>query len=191
MQTLKDLTWENHTKAEKTIFIKTLVKQKLTPHQYYFYLANQAVMYYSLEEYADMHKLFKPFPEIKRSYLILDDLKNIEKEYGFSAPIHAPTTKKYLEHIRLISDNPHKLMAHIYVRHMGDLSGGQIIQRFVPVEYKRFYQFESNPHDLKEKLRQSLSINMADEANLCFDYMINFFHDLEKQFDLGNTSESI
>ena len=28
----------------------------------------------------------------------------------------------------LILDDPEKLMAHIYVRHMGDLSGGQMIK---------------------------------------------------------------
>jgi len=29
-------------------------------------------------------------------------------------------------------DDPHKVMAHVYVRHMGDLSGGQMIKKKIP-----------------------------------------------------------
>ena len=38
------------------------------------------------------------------------------------------STKDYIEHIESIQDEGMKLYVHIYVRHMGDLSGGQMIK---------------------------------------------------------------
>ena len=43
--------------------------------------------------------------------------------------------KEYMDHLMLMQDeSPNKLMAHIYVRHMGELSGGQMIKRKIPVK---------------------------------------------------------
>ena len=42
------------------------------------------------------------------------------------------STKEYIEHIESIQDEAMKLYAHIYVRHLGDLSGGQMIMKKTP-----------------------------------------------------------
>ena len=40
------------------------------------------------------------------------------------------STRKYVDYAnKELMDYPEKIMAHIYVRHMGDLSGGQMIKR--------------------------------------------------------------
>ena len=67
-------------------------------------------------------------------------------------------------------------MAHIYVRHMGDLAGGQMIAKRVPGSGK-FYQFE-NPDKLKELIRERIDDSLADEANVCFDFAIKTFQQL-------------
>jgi heme oxygenase len=180
--TLKELTKTNHTKAEKQLFVKKMLKKQLTPEQYYVYLSNQASMYWFLESYANDHDIFDGIEEMKRSKHILQDLKDMEQEYGFRHPIHTKTTERYLSYIRQHAEQKDILLAHVYVRHLGDLSGGQIIKRFVPVAYTKHYEFDGNPEEIKERFKQRLSNNLAPEANKCFEFMIDFFQDLEVQF---------
>jgi heme oxygenase (biliverdin-producing, ferredoxin) len=183
MNNLKDLTWESHKRAEKSIFIKKLLKKEITPYQYYVYLSNQASMYWFLENFATEQEIFDGIEEMKRSQYILDDLKHMELEYGFRQPPPTKTTERYIEYIRSIALDRKKLLAHVYVRHMGDLSGGQIIKRFVPVAHTKHYEFEGNTEEIKTRFRERTSIELADEANKCFDFMIDFFRDLEVQFE--------
>ena len=78
-----------------------------------------------------------------------------------------------------IQDDANKLMAHVYVRHMGDLSGGQMIAKRVPGQ-GRFYKFNKGHDELKEIIRTRLNDNMADEAKLCFDFATKMFQQLDE-----------
>ena len=51
------------------------------------------------------------------------------------------STKEYCKHLDTIMDDAEKLYAHIYVRHLGDLSGGQMIKRKTPGP-NRYYTFK-------------------------------------------------
>ena len=73
-----------------------------------------------------------------------------------------------------IKEDPEKLMAHIYTRHMGDLSGGQMIAKRVPGSTK-FYQFNEDVSVLKDKIRTRLDDSMADEAKICFNFATKLF----------------
>ena len=75
-----------------------------------------------------------------------------------------------------IKDDPEKLMAHVYVRHLGDLAGGQMISKRVP-GHGKYYQFE-DADLLKTAIRERINDNMADEANLCFEYAIQLFDEM-------------
>ena len=76
-----------------------------------------------------------------------------------------------------IKDDPDKLMAHIYVRHMGDLSGGQMIARKIPGS-GTMYQFDDDVDVLKDKIRTRLDDSMADEAKICFDFATQLFKEM-------------
>ena len=97
-----------------------------------------------------------------------------------------------------------QILAHMYVRHLGDMYGGQIIAKNVPSpkdglawknrdqdslpdlneeNYTLYFTFE-NKSEMITTMRGLLSEDMADEAILGFQYAINLFHDLEKRFDL-------
>jgi heme oxygenase len=67
-------------------------------------------------------------------------------------------------------------MAHIYVRHMGDLAGGQMIAKKVPGSGK-YYQFE-DPDALKAAIRERLDDSMSEEAKVCFDFATRFFKEM-------------
>jgi len=68
-------------------------------------------------------------------------------------------------------------MAHIYVRHMGDLSGGQMIAKKVPGP-GIMYQFDDDVNVLKDKIRTRLDDSMADEAKICFDFATELFQQM-------------
>jgi heme oxygenase len=185
MNNLKELTHEQHKNAERSLFVKKLLKKEITPHQYYVYLSNQFMMYSILEEYAYHYGLLAGIEDIRRGYAISKDLQELEKEHGFELPVHLKSTEDYRKYIHKISKDPQKLLAHIYVRHMGDLSGGQIIKRFIPGSGYH-YQFETDVNELKEKVRAKLHDGLADEAKACFDMIKTFMEELEVALDLGS-----
>jgi heme oxygenase len=82
-----------------------------------------------------------------------------------------------MDHLMSIKDDPNKLMAHIYVRHMGDLSGGQMIARKVPGQ-GRLYKFDEDVKVLKERIRDRCDDSMAEEARICFDFATQMFREM-------------
>jgi len=181
MSNLRQLTSENHRRTERTKFAHRLLKRQITPEQYYIYMSNQLMAYYVLENAADQHGLFDGIESVKRARNISTDVRELESEHSFeNAPIVA-STKRYMDYIQSISIDPDRVMAHIYVRHMGDLSGGQIIKRFIPGSGMH-YCFEGDVDELKNKIREKLHDGMADEANRCFDMIHEIFEELESVF---------
>ena len=79
--------------------------------------------------------------------------------------------------MKTIMDDPQKIMAHVYVRHMGDLSGGQMIAKRVPGN-GRFYKFKQDQRFLKEHIRSKINDEMADEAKICFDFATKLFQQM-------------
>jgi heme oxygenase len=65
----------------------------------------------------------------------------------------------------------------VYVLHMGDLSGGQMIARKAPGE-GRMYQFDTDKPALKESIRTKINDDMAEEAKYCFTASTNLFKEL-------------
>ena len=49
MNNLKELTHQQHMRAEGTGFIKRLLKRQITEYEYYMFMSNQSAMYYVLE----------------------------------------------------------------------------------------------------------------------------------------------
>jgi len=180
MNSLKDLTQEHHKRAERTAFIRRLLKKEMTPYQYYVYLSNQFLMYTTLESAALNAHVLDGIREIQRVTPMCKDLKELEKEYGFEIPNHLKSTSDYMEYIHKISKEPNKLLAHIYVRHMGDLSGGQIIKKFVPGNGEH-YKFD-DVDNLKKKIQAKLHDGLADEAKVCFNMVTSFMEELEYSF---------
>ena len=194
MSNLRELTHDNHKRVEHTRFAHRLLKKQITPEQYYTYLSNQLVAYYALEYAASTKGVFKDIEDVCRSSRISKDMDELESVYGFdpvdTIPHVLPSTTKYIQYIQSISSDADSLMAHVYVRHMGDLSGGQIIKRFIPGSGLH-YCFDGDIDDLKNKIRAKLHDGMATEANVCFNMIFEFFEELENSFaDMGSTDNT-
>jgi heme oxygenase len=172
---LKDLTWDKHKSAERQEFVKVLLSGRINPKFYCAYLQNTMACYSMLESSASSHKLLDGLDDIKRTNLIQADLDELEHKKDNS--LFVPVVNEYLDHVLRVSwQNPKQLMAHIYVRHMGDLSGGQMIAKKVPGS-GNYYKFD-DVDGLKQKIRERLTDDLGDEANLCFDFSIALFQQI-------------
>ena len=135
---IKELTKEIHQNAERQEFVKTLMSGTIRPELYAIYLYNQLQCYSVLEKYGMANDLFRQTPGLQRAENIHRDFKKLWPDPSLPPKI-TDSTKRYVEHIESIQDDPEKLYGHIYVRHLGDLSGGQMISKKVPA--KRYYDF--------------------------------------------------
>lgn len=174
---LKELTHDAHREAETQPFVKVLFSGKIDPKLYAQYLKNQHPMYEILEVCAMMHGLLNDMPDVRRAPAILNDFTELWDEND-PIPELRPVVQRYMDYILSIKDDPKKLMAHLYVRHMGDLAGGQMIAKRVPGMGK-YYQFE-NPDALKTAIRAKIDDSMADEAKVCFKFAAELFQEMQE-----------
>jgi heme oxygenase len=176
---LKDLTHAAHKAAETKPFVKVLFSGKIDPKLYATFLKNQHPCYEILEVCAMPHGLMNDYPTIRRAPAILSDFMEL---WGDSqdAPYMCPVVNEYIQYILSIKDDPKKLLAHLYVRHFGDLSGGQMIAKRVPGSGK-MYQFDGDPEAIKNILRAKLDDSLADEAVVCFEFAGKLFEQMMSQ----------
>lgn len=176
---LKDLTKEAHSNAERTEFAKLLMSGKINEEQYGMYLYQMLEVYMVLEHLAAQQGFLKNLPGLSRVNGIKTDLD----ELGFQprSMKALDSTREYIKYLlNLVSDESNKslVFAHLYVRHMGDLYGGQMIKKRIPGEGK-FYDFD-NKDMLIERIREKLTDDLADEANVAFKYAIDIMRELNE-----------
>ena len=175
---LKDITSDLHHEAEKTKFAKLLLSGKIEKADYRNYLYNMMAVYDPIEWYnkrqgafANMHDL----PRLKAIYADFTELDECDYYYL------TPSTLEYQAYLHALGNDPerkHLIRAHLYVRHMGDLFGGQIIKKQVAhISSGKFYDFE-NADAMKMAIRQILTDDLGDEARVAFEYAIKMMKDL-------------
>jgi heme oxygenase len=175
---LKEATHHNHELAEQHSFTKLLLSGKMPESIYSDFLFNQQAIYKTLETLADGRSLLSGLHSIHRSPKIQQDFENL----GNYKTILYTSTEKYIKYITTRNLTDQQILAHLYVRHMGDLYGGQMIKRVVPGT-PTMYEFE-NRSELIMALRSKLDITMASEANVCFDYAIELFTELANEHNI-------
>jgi len=174
---LKDLTHDAHKEAETKPFVKVLFSGKIDPKLYALYLKNQHPCYEILEVCAMMHPgLIDSSGDARRAPAINSDFQELWDKDVDGEPTILPVVKRYIDYIMSIKDDPKKLLAHIYVRHFGDMAGGQMIAKRVPGS-GRMYQF-NNAEALNASIREKLSDDMADEAKICFKFAGELFEEM-------------
>lgn len=177
MTTLKELTHDSHEQAEAHSFTKLVLSKNMSEEVYADFLYNQHAIYYTLESVASVRGLLENLPGLCRADLIKQDL--IELNAGI-VKLYT-STQEYVQYVAgNLTDS--QILAHLYVRHMGDLYGGQMIKKCVPGS-GLMYQFE-NRSELITALRGKLDVSMASEANHCFDYAIQLFTELANEHNI-------
>ncbi len=174
MSNLKELTWEHHKNAERQEFVREMFSGNLSKERYATFLFNQHPQYNLLEVFAMVHGIL----DVRRAPAIHEDYQELWSDTNNQPPL-MPVVKEYMDHLVKIQNDPDKLMAHIYVRHMGDLSGGQMLAKKVPGS-GRLYKFDEPVDVLKEKIRARLNDDMAEEAKICFDFATKLFQQMSE-----------
>jgi heme oxygenase (biliverdin-producing, ferredoxin) len=175
---LREITKELHHEAETTQFAKALLSGKIEKEQYKNYLYNLLAIYDPLEWYASRQGFFKNMPDLPRLKSIYQDF--LELDDGSYCYL-LPATQEYVQYLHKIGNDPeykHLIKAHLYVRHMGDLNGGQIIKRQVAhISKGQFYEFE-NADAMKVAIRQELDDSLGEEACVAFQWAIKMMRGL-------------
>ena len=203
---LREGTQKSHTLAENTAFMKCFLKGIVEREPFRQLVANLYFVYRTLE--AEMrrhanHSVVGPmyFPLLERASHLEKDLLFYYGADWRNEIMASPEGLHYVGRIREVANqNPSLLVAHAYVRYMGDLSGGQGLKAIIRSALElpdgvgtAFYEFEAIPtvearRVFKERYRNalnalpienSLAQQIVDEANLAFQLNRNVVHELE------------
>jgi heme oxygenase (biliverdin-producing, ferredoxin) len=200
---LREGTKKSHSMAENTGFIACFLKGTVEKNSYRKLVANLYFVYAAMEEEMAKHqnhpvlsRVF--FPELDRKQSLEQDLafyfgSNWKEQVAPSA-----ATQEYVARIHEVANqDPALLVAHLYTRYLGDLSGGQILKKIAQNAMNltdgqgtSFYEFEriEDEKAFKQKYRQAmdeLPIDEAkadaivDEANDAFGKNMVMFKELE------------
>lgn len=174
MSILRDYTNAKHREAEARPFVQYMLGGGISEQDYILFLQQMYNLYGTIEYFAEMSGLLHDLPDIRRAEYIREDLL----ELGSNVSEALPATKKYQERVIELyhSGQRDQILAHVYVRHMGDLYGGKIIARKVPGS-GRAYGFVDRPGVIKA-LDAKLSTDIVDEALRGFDLSMAIFDEL-------------
>ncbi|XP_038639636.1 LOW QUALITY PROTEIN: heme oxygenase 1-like [Scyliorhinus canicula] len=205
-EALKLATKESHELAENSEFMRNFQKGQVTRDQFKLLLESLYFIYTALEEEIERnkdHPAFAPlyFPsELHRKEALEQDLEYFHGP-GWRSRIECPrATGKYVSQIQEVGRRePELLVAHAYIRYMGDLSGGQVLKKVAQKalqlpstgEGLAFFTFDrvTNATKFKQLYRSrmnTLEINretkerVLDEANRAFLLNVEVFAELEQ-----------
>lgn len=147
-EALKKAGKELHDKAEGTPVVKAIFDGTITESEYMDYLACLFEVYDQLEkelELLPVDSSIAPLviPEFYRASSIKSDLK------AFGDEERKPNAKaeEYRAHLKSIGQyHPHRLVAHAYLRYLGDLFGGMMIHKKLGDRFPgklNFYDFKA------------------------------------------------
>jgi heme oxygenase (biliverdin-producing, ferredoxin) len=134
---LKAQTRALHTELERSALMGSLLRGEMKRAPYCALLRNLHAVYAALEPALERHAEHPGvapvfFAPLFRSQALADDLAVLHGP-GWQREIDTlPAARHYVLHLRrLAADRPELLVAHAYVRYLGDLSGGQLLRRIV------------------------------------------------------------
>lgn len=170
---LKEATYEKHKAAENTPFMKAVFAQKLPMDLWADFTYQKSLIYNGIEGVAGACNVIQDLPDINRAHYLYLDYKQLTG--GVMKHPYRQVAIDYYKYILSLFPDQDKITAHLYVWHMGDLYGGQMIKKILPSTHKAL-EFK-NPDLLKNNLRTKLKDEMADEANIAFDWAIKLLND--------------
>lgn len=177
---LREITKDLHSDAERTQFAKKLLSGDISKEDYANYLYQMVLVYSPIELGNRVQGYFSNLPDIERTYSIYQDFIELAgKDYTYK---WLPSTIEYHHYLLELMSDParkHLIKAHLYCRHMGDLYGGQMIAKRVPGE-GRFYKFK-DPEKLKEQIRAELTDDLGSEARVAFEWAIKIMRELNNE----------
>lgn len=159
-----------HEQAERTGFVGELLAGRATRYGYAVYLRNLLPAYQALERGLELHREVPGVgdlarPALYRAPALVSDLRTLHgPDWPESLPL-LPVGERYGTRIEQAAlRSPSALIAHAYVRYLGDLSGGRILYKLLARTMRleasalAFYSFPQvdDPERAKRELRSTL-----------------------------------
>ena len=177
-----------HHQAEGMTFSRALLEHRAQPGQIAALLCALQPVYALLEREGPalasvLGATAIPWHALARSTALSHDLATL----SVLSPLPpSGVAERWLERIQWVAaQEPHRLMAHIYLRYGGDLSGGQRLGQAANAILHRngmpaltFWIFDQDPNSLKQALHQGIEQlvlagqqeeELLEEADLAFD----------------------
>jgi heme oxygenase len=169
---LKELTADKHREAETTQFMKAVFAKTLPRDHWVDFTYQKTLFYSTIETAASEQGLMSDIESMRRSTLLAQDYEKMNS----SAREFKPAVLEYHNYIQTLTD-PTRIMAHLYTWHMGDLFGGQMIKKLVDGPHSSLDFLD--PPVLIAAMRSKLSNDMAEEANIAFDWAIRILNEYD------------
>ena len=176
---LKDLTSDKHREAESTNFMKAVFSKTLPSFLWVDWTLQKTLFYKTIEGCAGANGLLNDLPDIHRAFYLYLDYRDMLKDNP--EPKFRPSAIEYHNYLLSISQEPNKIMAHLYTWHMGDLFGGQMIKRIVPGNH-RSLEFK-DPALLIQNIRNKIDDSLAEEAICSFDWAIKMMREYDASLE--------
>lgn len=203
---LRQETHTLHKRVESSAFMKALLGGQVAKSAYVLLLRNLEPIYAELEEGLTRHASAPGIAPIAMQALfrlpnLHRDLQFLHGALWFEELPQLGACSAYVNHLQAIQiHSPERLMAHAYVRYLGDLSGGQMLRHIVVRSLKLtdanngvdFYNFGES-HDVAALVKTfRLGLNqigaaadghtgaLVEEALVAFELHVNLFHDLAR-----------
>lgn len=205
-QRLRDETRTLHVDAERSAFMSALLRGRMDRAGYAALLRNLHAIYEALEPALARHAGHPALAPLHLAALarlasLRDDLVKVADPSDLTVELR-PAAVRYVARLHALdAAQPELLLAHAYVRYLGDLSGGQLLRDIVarsPALASRagtaFYEFGDAPSAslLAASFRASLDrAIVADpdavvaEARLAFIWHRELFDELAQSFGLA------
>lgn len=175
---LKDLTADKHAEAESTPFMKAVFARNLPFELWIDWTYQKTLFYGTIEGAAGALGLLRDLPDIRRNFYLWQDVQAV---YRGPRLQYRQVVKDYHNYLMSISKDPDKITAHLYVWHLGDLFGGQMIRRMIP---GRHYALTfKDPEILIRNLRMMATDDKAEEAIVAFDWAIKMMRDYDTSLE--------
>lgn len=212
LEQLKAQTRDLHLQAERSGVMGDLLARRLSRGAYLALLHNLLALYEALEA-AQSHRqdelraLGVDLPDLGRSAALRNDIEKLAAPGRGALPPLEAITETYVQRLQAI--DARGLLAHVYLRCLGDLHGGQILAPLLRTLFGlhgdaaaaglAFYDFgdETTLHQMRRSLREQLACcpvdaaqaqQLVDEARWGFGAHIELFEALQQR--CGATTRS-
>ena len=182
---LKELTWDAHQRAEATPFMKAVFKKALPQTVWADWTYQKTLFYGTIEGAAGANQLLGDLPDIRRAFYLYQDFCDLWDK-NTTRPDYRPIVVDYHNYLLSINKDPKKVMAHLYVWHMGDMFGGQMIKKIIPGPHRNLEFKDSD--SLKANIRARLDDSMAEEANVAFEWAIKMMESYNNELGVEQTN---
>ncbi|HIG01078.1 MAG TPA: heme oxygenase [Myxococcales bacterium] len=196
-------TAKAHRITESTSFVKSILRGAVDKESYRNMQTGLYIIYSAMEQELERNKAHPLvqsvyFSSLCRTRALEQDLDALWGQAWKGRLAFTSARQRYLERIRWVGKNdPALLVAHSYTRYMGDLSGGQVVERVVRRSLNaqgedgfRFFHFDeiSDVKEFKNTFRRRLdSLPISEkqgdeiiaESNRVFNLNREIFEELD------------